>query len=388
MPTIHALRTLADVYRDLRPVSQIYLDVSIDSGDPPDIAFERGTAVADELRRQGAPQGDIDALTALLTGAGRPQGRSCLFAVAAEGSIVLSEVLPGLAVAPEHTSYGRLPDVVPLLQHRPDVRYLVVETSRDGGEIRLHRLGAERAESEESIQGRTDTLHKPQAGGWRHDRFQNHAEEIWRQTQAELASSVDEIVRTRRPQLLVVAGDIRARQLLADQLSPSSAAILAVLPANTRAAGSDESVLDEFVQERIDQLLRREKEDVLDALRTHEGRHDNTVEFPLGAIVQALAAAQVSTLVIDPERLRERELLALAGEPWVAAAPEEALGAEVIGAVDAAVALVRAALLTDARVLCTDSRTAPDGEDVVALPNDAPVAALLRWRTGPPVPGA
>ena len=62
MPTIHALRTLADVYRDLRPVSQVYLDVSIDSGDPPDIAFERGTAVADELRRQGAPQGDIDAL--------------------------------------------------------------------------------------------------------------------------------------------------------------------------------------------------------------------------------------------------------------------------------------------------------------------------------------
>ena len=76
------------------------------------------------------------------------------------------------------------------------------------------------------------------------------------------------------------------------------------------------------------------------------------------------------------------------GEPWVAAAPEEALGVEVIGPVDAALALVRAALLTDARVLCTDSRTAPDGEDVVALPHEADAAALLRWRTGPPVPGA
>nr|WP_269087542.1 Vms1/Ankzf1 family peptidyl-tRNA hydrolase [Rathayibacter sp. VKM Ac-2630] len=246
----------------------------------------------------------------------------------------------------------------------------------------------ERPEEEGSVQGRTDTLHKAQAGGWRHDRFHSHAEEIWRQTQAELASSVDEIVRTRRPQLLVVAGDIHARRLLAEQLSPSSAAILAVLPANTRADGSDDGALDEFVQEQIDRLLRREKEDVLDALRTHDGRHDNTVEFSLGAIVQALSAAQVDTLVIDTQRLSERELLALAAEPWVAAAPEEALGAEVIGPVGAALALVRAALLTDARVLCTDSRTAPDGEDVVALPHDADAAALLRWRTGPPVPGA
>ncbi|WP_181131592.1 hypothetical protein [Rathayibacter sp. AY2B5] len=60
----------------------------------------------------------------------------------------------------------------------------------------------------------------------------------------------------------------------------------------------------------------------------------------------------------------------------------------MIDSVDAALALARAAVLTDARVLVTDSRTAPEGVDVVTLPHDADAAAILRWRTGPPVPGA
>ncbi|PPH99879.1 hypothetical protein C5C56_07660 [Rathayibacter sp. AY1D1] len=384
--TTPALPTLAELLRDSRPVSQLYVDLAIDSGDPPDISLERATSLGDELARQGAPQADIRALTALLEGAGRPQGGCCLFAVAVDGRVVLNEVLPGRPVAPEGVSYSPLPDIVPLLQHRPDLRVLVVETSRDGGEIRLHRLGAQRPEAEQAVQGRTDTLHKAQAGGWRHDRFHHHAEEIWRRTQAELAAAVDELVRVHRPCLLVVAGDIHARQLLAQQLSPSSAAILAVEPVNTRAAGSEEGALERFVDEQLDRILLREKEDVLDALRTGEPRR--TVEYSLGAIVTALASAQVETLVLDPGRLRERALLALATEPWVASAPEEALGAEVIDSVDAALALARAAVLTDARVLVTDSRTAPEGVDVVTLPHDADAAAILRWRTGPPVPGA
>lgn len=102
--TTPALPTLAELLRDSRPVSQLYVDLAIDSGDPPDISLERATSLGDELARQGAPQADIRALTALLEGAGRPQGACCLFAVAVDGRVVLNEVLPGRPVAPEGTA--------------------------------------------------------------------------------------------------------------------------------------------------------------------------------------------------------------------------------------------------------------------------------------------
>ncbi len=49
-------------------------------------------------------------------------------------------------------------------------------------------------------------------------------------------------------------------------------------------------------------------------------------------------------------------------------------------------ALLRAALLTDARVYFT--REAGLDEHPLTLPGGAAVAALLRWQTGPAVPNA
>ena len=80
-----------------------------------------------------------------------------------------------------------------------------------------------------------------------------------------------------------------------------------------------------------------------------------------------------------PSDLTERTVLALNAEPWLATSEEESLGAEVLGKVPAAAALLRAAALTDARVELVPSAALPDGVEI---------AALLRWPTGPEVPGA
>ena len=386
---------LARVYREGGDYSQVYIDMSVDTADPPGVKEQRRTSVLDALARAGAPMADIDAITdALATNPAAPSP-ACLYVLAKNGELVLEEALPGIAVAPESVTYGPLPDLAPLLRMQPlDFCYLVVETSRDGGEARLYRAGASSPEREEQVTGRTDTLHKVRRGGdWRNDHFQNHTEEIWKQTQSKLAATVDEVVRERMPRLLVVAGDIRARQLLEEELSEASRAILAVEPTNTRADGSSDEALAERIDSEIKRVLADDKRAVLDQLNMHEGRGDNRVDLNFGAVVQALASAQVDTLVLDSDRLADREALALGAEPWIATTPEDALGAPVIATVPAQLALIRAALLTDAKILFTDSYAASGSgdpqaaEDAVTLPEHAEVGAILRWRTGPPVPG-
>jgi hypothetical protein len=386
--TVGTAGALAAVYRATGPWAQVYLDISVDTADPPQVNDERRTSVADRLAAAGAPQADIDAVVDAMATSDPAGGERCLFVLAQDGEVVVSELLPGRATEPEIVAYHPVPDVVPLLEQRQgDFRHLVVETSRDGGEVRLYRLGESRPETEEEMQGRTDTLHKPQAGGWRHDRFQNHAEEIWRRTQAELATTVDRIVHDLHPRLLTISGDVRARQLLESELSVESRAILSMVPAETRADGASSEALDQQIEQDIARILAEDKAAVLDLVAMHEGRGDNRVETTLGGVVHALASAQVDTLVIDADRLREHELLALASEPWVASAPEDTLGAEVLATVPAPVALSRAAVLTDASVLFTDSRSVPDERDDVSDAVPTGVAAVLRWRTGPPVPG-
>jgi hypothetical protein len=386
---MNATAKLSEVLRQPGPWTQVYIDDSVDTADPPQVVRTRRESVIDRLRRSGAPDADVAAVREILREPEPVPSPACRFVLVRGGAVELHENLPGLPLEPEIVGHFAIPDVVPLLKHQPvAMSYVIAETDREGGEVRLYRVGQNDAETAEHYEGRTDSLHKPQAGGWRHDRFQHHVEEIWRQTQSELAKKVDDVVRRERPALLVIAGDIRARQLLENELSFESRAILSVQPVNTRAEGSDDEGLKEYVAQQVERILTGEKAKALEQLELHRGRGDNTVEITKGAIVQALASAQVDTLLLDTNKLRDREVLALDAEPWIAVAPEEALGATVLGSVPAHCALSRAAILTDARIVFVDSNEDPDDPNPVVLPEGAAAAALLRWRTGPPVPGA
>jgi hypothetical protein len=376
--------TLSSIARDPGPWSQAYLDVSVDTADPPGVVEQRITSVGDALRRAGAPDADVAAVTAALDADAPAPSPLCHFVLARRGEVVVDEWMPGIASEPELVSFGPVPDLTPLLERQAaDFSFVVVETERDGGEIRLYRVGAPGVDDEQHVQGRTDTLHAVKTGGWRQSRLQSHAREIWRQTQSQLAGAVDEVVRRERPRLLVIAGDIRARHLLEDELSAESRAILVVEPTDTRAPGSDQSALTDRVEAEIQRILAADKAEVLDRVAMHEGRGDQLVTTRFGEVVRALASAQVDTLLLDADRLGDRTVLALDREPWIATAPEDALEAQTLATVPARVGLVRAAVLTDARVLHADSVSVPDGADAVQLPGDAPAAAVLRWPLGP-----
>lgn len=339
-------------------------------------AETRRQAIQESLAAEGAPEEDRDAIDRILsepTGVGGPCSR---FVVVADGEPIVNEVLTGPMTSDEIVSHTKVPNLLPLLVDRAnDALYLVVEADREGGEIRAFRARQNAALRSEDVQGRTDNINKVQAGGWAHSRYQHHSEEIWKQNQNQLAGAVDALVRELRPRLLVLAGDVRAVQLLAEELAPASREIASTVATHVRAAGASRDALNEHVAAKLDELRGKDETAAIDRLSA--GDFENGA-VGVGAVIHSLQQGQVETMLLDLEALGDRTLFALASEPWVASAPEEALGAAVLESVTAALSLARAALVADSRLMFVDPGR---------LPERAGVAAVLRWPTGPAVPG-
>lgn len=359
-----------------------YVDASGNREDPRRLAALQRRTVSDALKGQGCSDRALEIIEEELVeqpGVPAPVAR---YVLVRDDELVLSEVLPGHLHGQESIGTGAVPDLLPLLAHRPfDLPFLVVTVGREGGGFRAYRLGhapSGAAEDEQRIQGRTDTLHKAKSGaGWKQPHWHQHAEEIWKQTAGEVAAAIEEAVRATAPRLVVVAGDIRARELLRGELSTSTRALVTEVAVDPRADDASEKALVQHVDLALARILASRRHDVQDLLRTHEGRGDNESVSGLGAVVSALQQAQAAVVALDAGALADRTLLALDAAPWVATAPEQAAGATVLGPVPAVCALVRAVVLTDAELVLVNA---------ASLPSGAPASALLRWPVGPAVP--
>ena len=368
---VHSM--LAELYRSGAPLTAVYADASEDTNDPHRTRELRRRALREELAAAGAPDSDLDVVDEILSRPSHVGGPVSHFLVIRDGEVLVQELLPGQPRAERAVSYGLVPGLLPLVAHRPrDLSYVVVEANREGGVVKLFRLGGSAPESEQEIEGETEQIRKVQLGGWSHRRFQQHAEETWKRNEAQIAESIDELVRTEKVELILISGDVRAQQLLRDQLGSAAQKVAVLVAGNTRAEGSSDEPLEHEIETRVAELLALEERAALDRLAQETASTGGLGETGLGAVVHALQQSQVDTLLVSQRLLADRTLLALATEPWIATAPEETLGATVVGHVPAADALVRAAVLTDAKVLAMGDQELPQG-----------VAALLRWPTGP-----
>jgi hypothetical protein len=364
-----SLKRYADLYRLPGPWCTAYVNAGTGTVD----TLEAGDVLPGNLRTrlqsEGAAAQDLDAIEQAVTPAAGVPAPVARFVLVNQGKAAVNEVLPGELVLPERISVDSVPDLLPLVKHRPEeFPYVVAEVSRQHGEIRLYHAGSGAPASTQEVQGETEHVNKFQGGGWAHLRFQHHT---------EVAGEIDRIVGDSGARLVVLAGDIRARGLVQDQLSKSTQALVSMVDSHTHTAGADEQQLTDQVNQRVAELWAAEQQEVMDRLATQEGQANPESATGIGAVVHALQQAQVDVLILDDAALSERTLLALYAEPWVATAEEESLAAGVLGKVPAPAALLRAAALTDAQVLLVPGPVLPDGVDV---------AALLRWSTGPAVP--
>jgi Bacterial archaeo-eukaryotic release factor family 2 len=375
-----SLKEYAELYRLGGPWCTAYVDAGTGTVDTLEAADVRPGNIRAALEAAGASPADLDAMEqALQPEAGVPSPVS-RFVLVHQGRAELNEVLPGDRVGAERISVDPIPDLLPLVKHRPEeFPYVVAEVSREHGEIRLHYAGAGTPASTQEVQGESEHVSKFQGGGWAHLRFQHHTEDVWRRNADQVAEEIDRVVGSSGARLVVLAGDIHARRLVQEQLSKASQALVSVIDSHTHTAGADNALLEDQVNQRVAEQWATEQQEIMERLAMQEGQANPESATGIGAVVHALQQAQVEVLILDEAALSERTLLALDAEPWIATAEEESLGANVLGKVPAPAALLRAAALTDARVLLVPGPVLPDGVDV---------AALLRWPTGPAVPAS
>lgn len=375
-----SLKEYAELYRLGGPWCTAYVDAGTGTVDTLEAADVRPGNIRAALEAAGASPADLDAMEqALQPEAGVPSPVS-RFVLVHQGKAELNEVLPGDRVGAERISVDPIPDLLPLVKHRPEeFPYVVAEVSREHGEIRLHYAGAGAPASTQEVQGESEHVSKFQGGGWAHLRFQHHTEDVWRRNADQVAEEIDRVVSSSGARLVILAGDIHARRLVQEQLSKASQALVSVIDSHTHTGGADSALLADQVNQRVAEQWATEQQEIMERLAMQEGQANPESATGVGAVVHALQQAQVEVLILDEATLSQRTLLALDAEPWIATAEEESLGANVLGKVPAPAALLRAAALTDARVLLVPGPVLPDGVDV---------AALLRWPTGPAVPAS
>ncbi len=369
-------RSWAELWRREGRSTVVHIDsTALSDGSGQDAESHR-QSIQDALAAEGAPENDRRVVERILsepTGVARPNSR---FLVVADGETVIDHVLAGPMATGEMIAHTTVPNLLPLLAARcSDVLYLIVEAGREGGEIHVLRASQSTELRNTHVEGRSDSLNKVQSGGWSHSQYQDHSEEIWKQNQGLLAEAVDKLVREIRPRLVVLAGDVRAVQLLSEELSPAAREISTTVSTHVRAPGASRGALDDHVAKLLEDLHAADVSAAIDRLSAGDFEHG---AVGIGAVIHALQQGQVETLLIDPDVADDRTLFALASEPWVASAPEEALGVPVLESVPAAVAIARAALVSDSALMFMTSGR---------LPAHAGMAAVLRWPTGPAVPG-
>jgi Bacterial archaeo-eukaryotic release factor family 2 len=372
------LAELAPLLRRPGPWCTAYVDAGAGTVERMEAADVAPDHVRDTLAGQGAPKEDVEALIgALQPAAGEPQPVS-RFALVRQGKVEVNEVLPGPPVVREHVAAGVIPDLLPLAKHQPDAYpYVVAEVGRQDAEIRLHHAGRVPAVHAEEVTGSGENISKHSGGGWAQYSYQHRTEEVWRQNAAEVAERLDALVREAGARLVVLAGDVKARDLVAGKLAEATRSKLRTVDMHSHTGGADHDALDAEVALLVAREWAAEDEALVERLREQQGQPDPLCVTGLGAVAHALQQAQVETLLFDDAALAGQRLIALDTAPWIALGEGETSGAGILGEAPAPAALLRAAVLTDAGFALL-----PGGE----LPGGVEIAALLRWPVGPPIP--
>ncbi len=335
----------------------------------------RVRAITEKLTEQGAPEPVVTAVQDRLLEAneggeaGTLHGRALV--VASDGSVVLDQPLVDAPTA-EIAEWSPQPDLLPVLRQLPGrVPHIVVLTDRVGADITYVASPGQVIETE-TVEGDSFQIRKFQGGGWAHHRYQHNAENKWVHNAEDVAKSIASMVRRLSPRFVLMAGDMRARQILSDRASDLWSDLIVSMDEGGRAAGADREPVDRREAELVAEHEAREIATVTEQLQA-AGAHGLAVTGT-EAVVDALRKGQVETLVLADEP--EDEKLLVGDDPMTLGVDQhdmDALGThgEVVPSDRA---LLAAAVATSAGVVVAPRAALPDG---------VPVAAVLRYSDTP-----
>jgi len=331
----------------------------------------RVRGITERLTEQGAPEAVVEAVRArLLEGnqggaAGRLKGRAVV--VASDGSVVLDQALVDAPLR-EIAEWSPQPDLTPVLRQLPGrVPHVVVLADRVGADITYVGATGE-ADEVKSVDGDDFQIQKVQVGGWAHHRFQHNAENKWVHNADAVAGQITSMARRFSPRFVLVAGDVRARQILTDRAGGEWADLIVSMDEGGRAAGADREPVDRRAAELVAEHEARADAEAIE--RIHAAAAHGLSVAGTGPVVEALRKGQVETLLLADD-LGEDTLL-VGGSPLELGVNQQdmdALGSHG-DAVPADRALLAAAVASSAGVVMVPRS---------AMPDEVPVAAVLRY---------
>jgi hypothetical protein len=285
---------LRRLYQRPGPWASVYLDTSTDTFDAPQRTELGWRAAEAQLAEAGADRATLAALTAAVRGH-TGTGRHGLALFATSGTVVLAQPLAQPPLRPAAT-WGPLPSVLPLLTALGEqAHWLRVVVDRTGGDLVLDAGGLPR-----TVKGSQHyPMTKAAPGGWSQPRYQRAAENSWMHNAKDVAEQVTRTVAETGADVVVLAGEVRERQLLAEHLPPAVAERVVQTDAGSRAQGADPQPLDEATAQAVRSVVERHYALVLDDYRA--GRANGIAVAGRSAVRTPLEWGQVKTLLLSPQ---------------------------------------------------------------------------------------
>jgi hypothetical protein len=297
---------LTDLFHRKGPFASAVVDASQDAEDAP----RRRTLFVEnavrDLRHQGAPAELVDVVGARLDepldGVPSPVARAV---VASADGVVFDDHAP-YRLDSASATWAPLPDVSEWVRALDSfVRFTLVIADREGADIEEYDAYSPRPSDKDEVRGERFRIHKVRSGGWAQSHHQRHTEEVWRRNAEEAAEHVNKLVLQRRPPIIVLAGDTRARVLVNRYLSREAAErVVEVETGGGRAEGRARDALEQAVSDVLRAHITQKRLAGVDALRERLGRQEGVVT---GArdVLAAYVLGQVETLLIDIDAARD-----------------------------------------------------------------------------------
>ena len=367
-PVPHAFVTapeLSELASSPGPFASVYLSTEGEVHDAAEQLARRWKTVRASLADQGAGEDVLEAIDSVVPESYQ-QGQG-LAVMADQSGVRHLEHHPERPDA-DIGEWGPLPALARLIEWRQiNVAHVVVRTDRQGADlVGVRRQGPD---LQREAGGDDHPLSKVGAGGWSQRRFQQRAENTWESNADDVAQELVGLVDRIGAQLVVVAGDVRAVQMLRDAL-PSRVGELVHEVEGGRAADGSESAMDAEIDRLVAEVVDGHTAAALEKFDEERGQHDRASDG-VGPTVAALARAQVAGLLVDPGALAGREAFFGPEPTQVATDPGDlaSMGVDVATQAPLVDVVVRSALGTGAGVRIVRGDEGPR----------AGIGALLRW---------
>jgi antitoxin (DNA-binding transcriptional repressor) of toxin-antitoxin stability system len=284
------LSFLRALYDRPGPFASVYLDMR--RTESPRAVEVRRHVRCKELADQGAPPETIGAVERVVQDE-KEQRESGFLAVFACGREVAYSVLLDGPASSVPARYAPLPHVRPLLAQRGEpVARLVAVVNRLGARITCVARDGTRWDAEVPP-AVVSPVHKPKGGDmFRQPHNQRAAEDAWRANAKRIAQAVDRTAGVCAADVVVVAGDVRARAAVLGELSEP---VLARTVESERSGGPG---LNADVAAAVEACRAERIRSAVDRFEEQLTKHGRAVGG-LSAVVGALRAARVASLLVE-----------------------------------------------------------------------------------------